>query len=153
MERRARILRNLPRPWARIANTTPRRHDESPMAAHPSHTPADADLHVTVAADAEAMSRLAADWIVNALRDDPDLLLGAATGRTPTRTYELVAERAAIEPQLFTRLRLLKLDEWGGLAMDDPATCEFYVRHHLITPFAIGPDRYLGWESRPTDVG
>lgn len=123
------------------------------MTSHPPDTPADAGLPVTVAADAEAMSRLAADRVVTALGEDPDLLLGAATGRTPTRTYELLADRAASEPQLFSRLRLLKLDEWGGLASDDPATCEAYLRRHLIAPLAIDPDRYLGWESRPADAG
>jgi galactosamine-6-phosphate isomerase len=99
----------------------------------------------------EAMSRRAADWIIDHVRRNPRLLLAAATGSTPLRTYEHLAQSATREPELFRHLRLLKLDEWGGLAMDDPATCETYLRTRLIQPLRITPDRYFGWNSSPDD--
>jgi galactosamine-6-phosphate isomerase len=48
------------------------------------------------------------------------------------------------------RVRWIKLDEWGGLAMDDPATCEFQLRRTLITPLGAA-DRYTAFESQPAD--
>src|SRR5687767_10360838 len=60
----------------------------------------------------EELSRRAAQTIVDAVRWKPDLLLCAATGATPTRTYELLGERAREEQALFTRIRVIKLDEW-----------------------------------------
>ena len=48
----------------------------------------------------EAMSRRAADLVAAGLRENPRLLLGAATGATPARTYELVGQLARDEPHL-----------------------------------------------------
>jgi galactosamine-6-phosphate isomerase len=106
---------------------------------------------VLVADHYEAMSRQAARVIDQELRRRPDLLLGAATGSSPARTYELLGERCQQEPQLFSRLRVLKLDEWGGLPMDHPATCETHLRYQLIRPLRLAEDRYAGFRSQPTD--
>ena len=99
----------------------------------------------------EAMSRRAAEVVAGDLRDHPRLLLGAATGATPAPTYELLRHRGREEPQLSNQFRLLKLDEWGGLAMDDPATCEVYLRDKLVGPLSISADRYGAWNSTPAD--
>jgi galactosamine-6-phosphate isomerase len=99
----------------------------------------------------EAMSRRAAQLIAAGARENPRLLLGLATGSTPAGAYDLFADHARREPHLFNRIRLLKLDEWGGLAMNDPATCEAYLRQKLIEPLAITSDRYIVWNSRPGD--
>jgi galactosamine-6-phosphate isomerase len=108
-------------------------------------------FNLQVAPDYEAMSRLAADVILDTLRENPRLLLGVATGSTPTRTYELLAAAESSNPALFSQVRLLKLDEWGGLAQDDPSTCEIYVQRHLLTPLHVSSDRYLGWRTNPDD--
>lgn len=99
----------------------------------------------------EALSQLAAELIVEEIRRQPDLLLCAASGSTPIRCYELLAEKRQAEPQWFDRLRILKLDEWGGLPMDDPATCEAYLRRYLIQPLGISENRYLTFQSNPSD--
>jgi galactosamine-6-phosphate isomerase len=103
------------------------------------------------AADVEEMSRLAAEMIIEELRRKPDLLLCAAAGSTPTRCYALLAEAGRRNPRAFDRLRVLKLDEWSGLPMDAPATCEAYLRRHLIEPLAIGQDRYITFDSNAPD--
>ena len=82
--------------------------------------------------DYETLSRRAADWLCERLQKRPAALLCLAAGSTPLRTYELLAERGTKEPSLFARCRLLKLDEWGGLAMDDPATCEHQLRPAIV---------------------
>ncbi len=105
-----------------------------------------AGLLPRVFADHETLSRHAADWVAARLRARPDALLCLASGGTPTRTYELLAG----QPQELRRARLLKLDEWGGLAMNDPATCESYFRRLLLAP--LGHDlRLHGFCSRPAD--
>ncbi len=101
--------------------------------------------------DYEAMSRSASELIVEEIRRRPDLLLCAATGSTPTRCYELLAEKRRSEPRLFDRLRVLKLDEWGGLPVNDPATCEAYLRHYVVEPLGINDARYLTFQSDAPD--
>ena len=94
----------------------------------------------TVFPDHEAMSRHVADWLEARLRHAPDALLCLAAGSTPTRTYQLLAEKRSHTSGLFDSVRIIKLDEWGGLAMDDPATCEQYLRRTLIDDLAGNPD-------------
>ena len=100
--------------------------------------------------DHESLSRQAAAWLADQLRERPNALVCLAAGSTPARTYELLAERGAAEPGLFARCRWLKLDEWGGLAMDDPATCEHQLRTTLVAPLGAA-DRYTAFESQPDD--
>ena len=102
-----------------------------------------------VTEDYEAMSSVAARHVTAVLRANPSALLCLATGASPARTYELLAESGHRKPTLFQRVRLLKLDEWGGLAPDDPATCETYLRERLCGPLGIRGDRFSGWHSRP----
>ncbi|MBL9189932.1 MAG: 6-phosphogluconolactonase [Opitutaceae bacterium] len=126
----------------------------------------DFDLHATEAAategpprdwkwhlhpDAETMSRAVAARLADELRPKRNSLICLATGSSPQRAYELLVAHARAEPDLYEEARWLKLDEWGGLAMDDPASCEHFLRRLLLTPLAVPPERYFGWESQPTD--
>ena len=97
----------------------------------------------------ESLSRHAAEFIAAEIRLQPGLLLCAASGSTPTRTYELLAARKKIDPHLFDRLHVVKLDEWGGLAMDHLSTCETYLQEHVIRPLGIPSDRYIAFRSDP----
>jgi galactosamine-6-phosphate isomerase len=103
-------------------------------------------------ADEESMSAAVAARLVREVRAKRNALFCLATGASPNRTYELLVERARAEPDLFACARWLKLDEWGGLAMDDPASCEDYLRRVLLDPLAVPAERYFGWESQPADA-
>jgi galactosamine-6-phosphate isomerase len=96
----------------------------------------------------EALSRAAAQEVFEAVRCKPGALLCLATGHTPTRAYELLAEAGTLAPDMFRRVRILKLDEWGGLEMDDPGTSETYLRKHVLGPLRIDDARYFGFHSK-----
>jgi galactosamine-6-phosphate isomerase len=110
-----------------------------------------ATLHPIVCADAEEMSRRAAERVAEALRAAPSLLLCAATGSTPTRAYEILAERRRAEPRLFAALRVLKLDEWQGLGAEAEGSCEAYLRRRLLGPLGVADDRYEGFRGAAPD--
>jgi galactosamine-6-phosphate isomerase len=103
-----------------------------------------------VLADYEALSRRAADLMIDCLRAKPNALFSLAAGATPTRTYTIVAECYRRDPRLFERLRVLKLDEWGGLAMDDPGSCECFLRQTIVEPLHLH-DRYVAFDGRSAD--
>lgn len=92
----------------------------------------------------EAMSRAAADLVCRELGRRPNLLLCASAGGTPTRAYELLAHRFASNPRLFHRMRVLQIDEWLGLKLHHPATCEADLRAKLLKPLGITADRFMG---------
>jgi galactosamine-6-phosphate isomerase len=99
----------------------------------------------------EAMSRAAADFIFRELRRQPNLLLCVSAGATPTRTYELLAARYVCQPKPFNRLRVLQIDEWGGLAPGDPATCAADLGTKLLKPLGIPRSRFTGFRTDATD--
>ena len=108
-------------------------------------------LTLCIADDYEAMSKVAARHVLAVLRAKLAAVLCAATGATPARTYELLVAAGRRTPALFQRLRLVQLDEWGGLAADDPATCEVYLQRKLCGPLGIQDDRFVSWHSQPRD--
>jgi galactosamine-6-phosphate isomerase len=110
-----------------------------------------AGIRFEVAEDTEELGVRAAEFLAAEFRRRPELLLCAATGDTPTRCYGRLAEMAAREAGLASRLRVIKLDEWGGLAMDDSATCEAYLKRHLIGPLKVARERYIGFQSDAVD--
>ena len=61
----------------------------------------------------EEMSQKAKDLILSAIEEKNNLLLCAATGRSPTGTYQMMADELQHRPGLFSELRVIKLDEWG----------------------------------------
>ncbi len=97
------------------------------------------------------MSRRAAAVLLDEVGKKPDLLLGAATGNSPAGLYAQLAGKAAQDPSFFNRLRVVKLDEWGGLPHAHPASCEYYLRTQLLGPLAVTLDRYLSFQSQPPD--
>ncbi len=101
--------------------------------------------------DYESLSRAACRLVLEALRAQPDLLLGLPTGGTPARLYALLAEERGRTPDLFARLRIVKLDEWIGGGRDFPGSCERYLRERVLEPWGVGSDRYLGFDPDPPD--
>jgi len=99
----------------------------------------------------EAMSRAAADLISRELRQQPSLLLCVSAGGTPTRAYEMLAARYARQPKLFDRLRVVQIDEWGGLGRGDPATCAVDLQRKILDPLGISRERYKGFRTEAAD--
>ncbi len=113
--------------------------------------PTGSGCRFVVCEDLEAMSRTAADMMADEIRAKRDLSISLATGGSPTRSYQLLAARQAEEPELFSEVRFVKLDEWGGLQPDDPATCEHYLRKHLVDPLGIPEERFIAFHCDPHD--
>ncbi|MDX2283950.1 MAG: 6-phosphogluconolactonase [Bacteroidia bacterium] len=106
-------------------------------------------MRIRLCQDAAELARTAAGLMIDEIRRKPDLLLCAATGGSPEGAYAELTSRRDQFPQ--DRLRILKLDEWGGLAPDDPRTCGYYLQTRLLDPLNISPDRFFGFDSQPAD--
>ena len=97
----------------------------------------------------DKLSREAATLVLKELELKKNALLCAATGDSPTGTYNLLKQAFDIQPGLFSELRVIKLDEWGGVPMNSSFTCESYLQHHLTGPLQVESDRYISFQSNP----
>jgi len=100
----------------------------------------------------EVLSGKAKDIIVREIKKKPNLLFCAATGGSPTETYRLLGNEFQKNPKLFDQLRIIKLDEWGGIPMTHRSTCETYLQLHLVQPLQIPDSRYSGFISNAKDT-
>lgn len=89
------------------------------------------------------------DLIIECIKKKNDLLLCAASGDSPTGTYQLLASEFQENRELFSRLHVIKLDEWGGISMNQQGTCESYLQEYLIRPLQIPESRYISFNSNP----
>ena len=95
------------------------------------------------------MSRKAASLVLEDIKKKPELLLCTATGSSPEGLYRELATTAENEKELFKQLRILKLDEWGGITKNHPVSCEYFLREKLLTPLGIPRERYISFASDP----
>jgi galactosamine-6-phosphate isomerase len=108
-------------------------------------------LKIERALDYDDMSRRAARDIAREVRRKPDLLLGVATGDSPTGTYERLTRDRAKGRAAFGGIRVLALDEWIGLPAGHSVACATYVRDRILGPLGIPSARYQGFLSRARD--
>jgi len=89
-------------------------------------------MEVIIRPTANAAARLVARLIANELAAHPMLVLGLATGRTMERVYRLLVEIHETEDLDFSSCRTFNLDEYVGLAPDDPHSYRHYMDEHLF---------------------
>ena len=102
-------------------------------------------MRVEVVKDYEGLSRRAETLVVRALRQQPGLVLGVATGASPAGLYARLAERR--EPALFRRMRVVGLDEWLGLPPRHPGSCKRYIATRILGPLGVPGSRYRGFRT------
>lgn len=98
----------------------------------------------------DEMSKKSVGSIISDLRSNPEQLLCTATGYSPLGTYKNLADAFDQEPKIFEKLRIIKLDEWGGISSTELTSCESYTLENVILPLKISSERYISFESNST---
>ncbi len=73
------------------------------------------------------------------LRATPALRICLPTGSTPPPLYRELVAAAGRGEVSFADAELVLLDEYVGLAPDDPARCDVQLRADLVDPLPVGP--------------
>lgn len=92
--------------------------------------------------DFESMSATGFELIKQEVDKKPDLLFCVASGGSPSGTYALMVAHKKLQPEFGEQLRVIKLDEWGGLEPNSPFTSELDVQQKFVQPMGITADRY-----------
>ena len=89
-------------------------------------------LRIKIFSTPRAAARALAAAVAAALRDNPRLVLGLPTGRTPIPLYdELIALHRAGRAD-FSRATTFNLDEFVGVAATDPSSYRAFMQRHLF---------------------
>lgn len=84
------------------------------------------------AKDYQDLSRKAANIISAQIIMKPDCVLGLATGSSPLSTYEQLIKWYEKGDLDFSEVISINLDEYKGLAPDDPRSYRYYMNKHLF---------------------
>ncbi|APQ17702.1 galactosamine-6-phosphate isomerase [Maribacter hydrothermalis] len=106
-------------------------------------------MKIKYCSDYEEMSQLCSDSILTDLKKNNKQLICVATGNSPNGVYENLANAHKSEPSLFEKLKVIKLDEWGGISASDENSCETFIQKKILGPLQILSDRYISFESKP----
>lgn len=106
---------------------------------------------VIVEKDYEAMSKAAAGRIKAVIVQNPKAVIVLATGHSPRRAYQILAEEIKRDCIDVSQVTFVKLDEWLGLPEDNEATCEFFLQRELLKPLGISKEQYLHFHSLPEE--
>ena len=106
-------------------------------------------MHLHLFDSMNDLSDHASALIIRAINASNSLLLCTATGNSTTETYKKLVSKKDDFP--YEKLRIIKLDEWGGIPAENSMTCETYLREKLIQPLQIRESNYLAFNSNPAD--
>ena len=96
-------------------------------------------MEVIIRPDADAAAALVARIIAKELRANPHLVLGLATGRTMESVYRVLVRKHRKEGLDFSLSSTFNLDEYVGLAPDDPHSYRRYMNEHLFQHVNVEP--------------
>lgn len=99
----------------------------------------------------ETLSCRAADVISETVRNHRGAHLCLATGASPLGAYREVARRVKERELDIGQTQLTKLDEWIGVPMSHPSTCETFLQREALGPWGVPGDRYLSFDSDSTN--
>lgn len=89
----------------------------------------------------DEMSKRAADLIASAILLNPNCTLGLATGSTPIGTYQELIKKYRQGILDFSGLTTVNLDEYKGLAPDNPQSYRFFMQSQLFNHVNIDISR------------
>lgn len=89
-------------------------------------------MNIIVVKDYRQMSVKAADMVAELIKERPGAVLGLPTGNTPRGMYDELVRRHREEGLDFSQVTTFNLDDYVGLAPDDPASFAHYIKIHLL---------------------
>ena len=100
----------------------------------------------------EEMARAAADMFEDLIRAKPACVLGLATGSTPLPLYrELIAREQGGKID-FSRVRSANLDEYKGLAPNQPQSYRRFMQENLFDHISIKPENTIVPDGLAADI-
>jgi glucosamine-6-phosphate isomerase len=88
----------------------------------------------------EEMSAEAARRLLTAIHQDPEIVLGLPTGRTPVGLYERVVAECGRQYHCFQNVSTFNLDEYVGIPREHPGSYYTFMKQHLFDAIDLRPE-------------
>ena len=89
-------------------------------------------MQITVCEDYEQMSFHGAEIVKKTVKENPNAVLGLATGSTPVGMYKLLCEAVRAGELSFKHVRAVNLDEYVGLSAAHEQSYAYFMRKNLF---------------------
>jgi 6-phosphogluconolactonase/Glucosamine-6-phosphate isomerase/deaminase len=99
----------------------------------------------------DALSQDASDKLIACIENKSDAVICLATGATPLLTYQFLAEKVYQRKTDISKVTFVKLDEWVGLPLHAPGTCEHFLQQHVMKPLGLREEQLIGFRSEGID--
>ncbi len=109
-------------------------------------------MHIEIHASVREATERLAQLIAAELREHPALVLGLPTGRTPVPLYARLRQLHAAGEADFARVTTFNLDEFVGVAPDQPGSYRHFMDAHLFSHINIDPARVHFLDGRAADL-
>jgi glucosamine-6-phosphate deaminase len=96
---------------------------------------------IEICPDADATSLRVAEIIAAAIRSNPQIVLGLATGGTPVGTYRELVRMHREQGLDFSGIRSFNLDEYLGLGPEHPQSFRYFMQQHLFDHVNVDPSQ------------
>lgn len=97
-------------------------------------------MKLIVEKDYESLSKRTAGILEKAIRENPKIVLGLATGSTPLGTYRELIRAHEEEALDFSQVQTFNLDEYIGLNGSHPSSYKYYMNKEFFNYININPD-------------
>jgi glucosamine-6-phosphate deaminase len=96
---------------------------------------------VTIFSDAATAARVVASRIAASLQENPNLVIGLATGRTPVALYAELVRLTEARQLDWSSATTFNLDEFVGVAHDHPGSYRQFMEQHLFKHVNVRRER------------
>lgn len=98
-------------------------------------------MEVIILKDREQVSELAAKRLTSLVHNNPQAVLGLATGSTPVETYKKFVSRVEEKKISCENITCFNLDEYVGLSSDHPQSYFQFMKTHFYDPLKLNQDQ------------
>src|SRR5690625_733295 len=98
-------------------------------------------MKIIKVADYDEMSSKACEMVVDKVKEMGNPVLGLATGSTPEGLYQRIIEKYKQGDVSFEKVTTFNLDEYVGLAGDDPNSYRYFMNEKLFKHVDISTDK------------
>ena len=109
-------------------------------------------MQICVVDNYEEMSRKAAEIVANAVKTNPECVLGLATGDTPIGMYDCLVEGYKSGELDFSKVRSVNLDEYYPITPDNDQSYRYFMNKYLFDKVNINKDNTLVPDGQAKDV-